>query len=78
MVPQPHLAAELALRMGALVVLPEALARPAVDRGELELVRTKRVQPVPVYGFHRPTLLPGGRAETLIELATSAVAGGLK
>lgn len=76
-VPQPHLAAELALRMGALVVLPEALARPVVDRGELEQVRTKVVQPVPVYGFHRHSLLPGGRAETLIELAVSAVAGGL-
>jgi len=77
-VPQPHLAAKLALRMGALVVLPEALARPAVDRGEMEVVRTKLVQPVPVYGFHRNSLLPGGRAETLIEMAASAVAGGLK
>lgn len=76
-VPQPHLAAELAQRMGALVVLPEALARPAVDRGELSVVRTKLVQPVPVYGFHRHSLLPGGRAEALIEAASSAIAGGL-
>ena len=76
-VPQPHLAADLAQRMGALVVLPEALARPAVDRGELEMVRTKLVQPVPVYGFHRHSLLPGGRAEALIEAASSAIASGL-
>lgn len=77
-VPQPHLAAELARRMEALVVLPEVLARPAVERGELAQVRTKLVQPVPVFGFHRHSLLPGGRAETLIELAASAVSGGLE
>ena len=72
-----HAARALAHRIGALVVLPEPYARPAVDRGELVALRSK-VQAMPVYAFHRRSLLPGGRAETLVELATSAIAGGLQ
>ena len=72
-----HAARALAHRIGALVVLPEAYAQPAVDRGELVVMRCK-VLPMPVYAFHRHSLLPGGRAETLVQLAASAIAGGLQ
>jgi len=67
----------LAVRIGALVVLPRAQARAAVERGELVELRTK-LNSTPVFALHRHSLLPGGRAETLVELARSAVAGGLQ
>lgn len=72
-----HAAMALAPKLGALVVLPEPHTRAAVERGELVELRSE-AQPVPVFAFHRHSLLPGGRAETLVKLAISTVADGLR
>jgi DNA-binding transcriptional LysR family regulator len=72
-----HDAHAVARRIGALVVLPEVFGRTLVERGEVVVIRSK-VQPIPVFALHRHSLLPGGRAETLVSLATSAIASGLE
>ncbi len=74
---QPHMAITLAIQTASLVVLPDTVARASVEAGALVRIPSDVVQPVPVFAHHRHSLLPYGRAETVVELARSAVARGL-
>lgn len=74
---QPHMAVALAIQTPLLAVLPEVVARASVKAGSLVELASDVVTPVPVYAHHRHSLLPHGRAETVVEFARSAVASGL-
>ncbi len=67
-------AISLAQRVGAVVVAPAPLAQDAVDRGSLIALAVEGLQPVAVYALHRRSLMTGGRAETIVEHARSAIA----
>ncbi len=74
---RPLLALDIAVRGHQLVVLPDAIVTRSPHATGLVKIPTQLVQPTPVFAHHRHSLLPYGRAETVVEMARSAVSGGL-